>query len=1043
MSTGSENLESAIAPSALGIPNLYVSAEELIPELNELTPEEESPEDVGPLSVHRRDFMRIFGLSAVAAGAASCVRRPVEKAIPYVHQPIDEAPGIAVHYASTCAACPSACGTMVKTREGRPVKIEGNSEHPVNQGGLCAAGQAEMQGLYHPERFEEPQTRVAGGNFQNTTWESMMPQIVEKVRAGKKVGIFTRGATGNRHKFFEEVLGRLGSSNAQLYTWESNSLFATMAEAHRLAFGNADLPRIEFSKAHLIVGIGSDFQVNGLSPIFYSKGFADGRSVRSGKRNKFVAFESHLTITGSTADLRHVIPPAYETITALLLTKALYENPNSKGSAQERSAIATVLKNRETFLTDAYKEVGVSREVFDALAVELLDQASVIVSGSGASFDENATLLQLATIMANTLSGAYGNTLLFHEGWARSPARNGDLERFVKEAPELDVLFIIDADPIFTVPDSWKLADVLSKIPTVISMQYFPTESDKFAHFIVPVHHSMESWGDESSIAGFWSIRQPVVRPIKATSQAEDVLLWILASVDKHLPYKDYRAYLKKQWESVYKLMAPSVSYDTFFKAVIRRGFIGKLETRPVAFIMNSAAEPFNKMKEPPKTGFVLGATLDHRLLDGRSAHLPVLQEIGDALTTIAWDTWIAMNPNTMKEMGLQRNSLVKVTGAGGVLEVAAYPLPGLHPRAVVIPRGNGHEDSRSTISYKNGVNPLKIFAKASDPFSAQPVTSGMSVEVQKTNNSYRLAAMQKALDLDHRTDIVKTVSLEDALKKKKLQKLLDDVPDLFPKLEDNAHRWGMSIDLDRCNGCGACMAACTVENNVPQTGRQQVLMHREMHWIRLDRYFHGDLDNPRVSIQPVMCQHCNHAPCEGVCPVFATSHDPEGLNAMTYNRCVGTRYCANACPYKVRRFNWWTHKWGEMGERPQDRNPRPTNPDVTVRTRGVMEKCSLCVQRIRDVKHRAKEQNRAVQDGEFITACAQTCPSNAIVSGNLKDAASQVSRLRQDGRAYLMLGGAPEHEHYGLKTLPNVSYLSEVSLEKTASHESHETSAL
>jgi molybdopterin-containing oxidoreductase family iron-sulfur binding subunit len=733
-----------------------------------------------------------------------------------------------------------------------------------------------------------------------------------------------------------------------------------------------------------------------------------------------------------------VIPPAHESVIALLLVQSLFENANSKGSAAERSEISKVLKSKQATLSGAYAEIGIKKEVFDALAKDLLEQHSIVISGSGASFDENGTLLQIATIMANTLCGAYGNTLMFHEGWARSPVRNGDLERFVKEASELDVLFIIDSDPVFSVPESWKIGEVLAKIPTVVSMQYFPVESERYAHFIVPTHHSMESWGDECSFAGFWSMRQPVVRPIKATSQAEDTLLWILASVDKHLPYKDYRSYLKKQWEAVYKLMAPSVTYETFFKAVIRRGFIGKLETRTPAF-MKSIAHHFDALKAAPTKGLILSSTLDHRLLDGQSAHLPVLQEIGDSMTTIAWDTWVAMNPKTMKDMGLHRNSLVKVSGPGGSIEVAAYPLPGLHPRAVVIPRGNGHDDARSTITYKNGVNPLKVFAKELDLLSNQPVTSGVVVEIVDTKNFYRLAAMQKALDLDGRSDIVKTISLEDALKKKHLHKSLDDVPDLFPKLEESPYRWGLSIDLDRCNGCGACMVACAVENNVPQVGREQVLMQREMHWIRLDRYFQGDLDNPHISIQPVMCQHCNHAPCEGVCPVFATSHDAEGLNAMTYNRCVGTRYCANACPYKVRRFNWWTHTWGEMGERPQDRNPRPTNPDVTVRTRGVMEKCSLCVQRIRDVKHRAKEQNRTVQDGEFITAWAQTCPSNAIVSGNLKDAASQVSRLRQEGRAYLMLGGAPEHEHYGLKTLPNVSYLSEVSLE-ARSGDSHKS---
>lgn len=1017
-----------------GVLPLFVSAEEGIPELTnekEQGEVEEKSLDNSPLSVHRRDFMRIFGLTTLAGAATSCVRRPVEKAVPYVQQPVDEAPGIAVHYASVCGGCSAGCGTMVKTREGRPVKVEGNAEHPVNQGGLCAVGQAELQGLYHPERFEEPQVR-SGTTWQKTSWESMMPQIVDKVRSAKKVGIFTRGATGNRHLFFEEVLQKLGSSKENLYTWESNSLFASMTEAHRMCFGHSDLPRFEFNKAKVIVGIGSDFQATGLSPIYYSKGFSEGRSVRLGKRNKFVAFESHLTVTGSTADVRHVIPPGYETLVSLLLVKALLENSNSKGSAHERAEISAVLKAKHQELEAALRDIGIARNVFDELAKELLDQSSIVVCGSGASFDENATLLQVVAVMANTLTGAYGDTVHFHEGWARSPVRVGDLDRFTKDAASLDLLFIIDSDPYFTVPESWGVGSILKKIPTVISMNYFPTETDQFAHFIVPTHHNMESWGDENSIAGFWSMRQPSVRPIKATSQAEDVLLWLLASVDKHLPYKDYRSYLKKKWESVYKLMAPSVTYETFFKAVTRKGFIGKLDTRVPVFMKNVSAY-FDKMKEQPKTGFVLGSTLDHRLMDGSGAHLPILQEIGDPLTTIAWDTWVAMNPNTMKEMKLHRNSLLKITGPGGSIEVAVYPLPGLHPRSLVIPRGNGHEDSRSTISYKNGVNPLKLFAQGVDPYSLQPVTAGISVEVVNTKNYYRLAAMQKALDLDNRKDIVKTIYVEDAFKKKTLKKNLDDVPDLFPKLEDAEHRWGMSIDLDRCNGCGACMVACAVENNVPQTGRDQILMHRQMHWIRLDRYFHGDLNNPSVSIQPVMCQHCNHAPCEGVCPTYATTHEPEGLNAMTYNRCVGTRYCANACPYKVRRFNWWTHKWGEMGERPQDRNPRPTNPDVTVRTRGVMEKCSLCVQRIRDVKHRAKELNRPVQDGEFITACAQTCPSNAIVSGNLKDAASQVSRLRNEGRAYLMLGGEPEHDHFGLKTLPNVSYLAQVSLEKTS----------
>lgn len=1032
---GSENLGTE-NHSSQNPPSLYISAEEIIPDLEEAQPSLEGAKGGDTkLSVHRRDFMRLFSLSAVA-GAASCVRRPVEKAIPYVNQPIDEAPGIAVHYASTCGGCSSGCGIMVKTREGRPVKIEGNLEHPVNQGGLCAFGQAELQGLYHPERLSEPQVRQ-GQQWQKETWENAFAKIASQVQTARKVGIFTRGATGNRHSFFEDVLTRLGQTRDQLYVWESNSLYASTAEAHRLAFGHADLPRVEFSKAQYVVSVGSDFQVSGLSPMSHSKGFSEGRGVRPNKqRNKFVAFESHLTITGATADVRHVIAAGSETLVTLLLVRALFENSLSKGSANERAEIAKILKDKEDQLNATYTSTGLGRNVFEQIANDLLNQPSIVMVGSGASFDENATLLQLAGIMANVLTGAYGTLIHFNEGWARSPVRNGDLERFIADAGQLDVLFIIDSDPVFTVPNSWKIGEAIAKVPTVVSMQYFPVETDRFAHVILPVNHSLESWGDESSNAGFWSMRQAVVRPIKGTCQSEDALLFILASASKHLPYQDYRAYLKEKWKAVYQVLAPSVTYETFFKAVIRRGFIGKMETRTYT-PMQSLTEPFKKLKPTP-SGLVLSTTIDHRMLDGLGAHLPILQEIGDSLTTIAWDTWLAMNPKTMQKMGLQRNSVVQVTTPEGSLELAVYPLPGLHPQTLVIPRGNGHEDERSTISYKNGVNPLKIFAKATDPLSGQPVTSGIVVELKATDKTYRLAAMQKALGLEGRTDIVKTMTVKEAQQKRKLKKSLDDVPDLFPKLEEAQHRWGLSIDLDKCNGCGACMVACAVENNVPQTGREQILMHREMHWIRLDRYFRGDLDNPKVTFQPVMCQHCNHAPCEGVCPVFATTHDPEGLNAMTYNRCVGTRYCANACPYKVRRFNWWTHKWGEMGERPQDRNPRPTNPDVTVRTRGVMEKCSLCVQRARDAKHLAKEHNRALQDGEFVTACAQTCSMNAIVSGNLNDAASHVSRLRRDGRAYLMLGGEPEHGHFGLKTLPNVNYLAEISLEEKTVKEGH-----
>ncbi|MBP6217056.1 MAG: 4Fe-4S dicluster domain-containing protein [Oligoflexales bacterium] len=1021
----------------------YASAEERIPELGEV-PESVAGDKADGTNAEypldRRDFMRLFAMGTAAATASACVKRPVEKAIAYSQQPIDQVPGVAVHYASTCGCCPAACGTTIKTREGRPTKIEGNSEHPISQGGLCALGQADIQGLYHPERLKGPQVRK-GQALQSATWDDVYKELGALLSQNKKVGIFTGGSTGNRHRFFEEVLERAGSSKEHLYTWESNSLYASMSKAHELAFGKPDLPRIEFAKAHYIVGIGSDFQGTGVAPVFHSKGFSKSHSYRKGQRGKFVQFESHLTLTGSTADERFVIPAGTEILVALSFLQVLFDNPASKGSSADRAYIKEILQSQQPDLKESLRTLDLSQEALEKIVHEMLQLPSLIVAGSGSNFDKNATLLQLCAVLMNILIGAYEETIFFSKGWSPSPIRAGDLDRFLSDLPSLDVLFVIDSNPLFAVPASWGLKEKLKSVPIVVSMQSFPCDVDKLAHYVLPGHHTLESWGDEQPVAGFWSIRQPTVRPLTDSRQAEESLLWILANSGKNLPYKDYHVYLLKQWQAMHILLGTKIAYETFFKAVVRRGFVGRVESRP-SLPLRSIKEQFTKSvfkslpeKKQNEHTFVLVAPLDHRLGDGRGAHLPVLQEIGDSLTTIAWDTWLALNPNTMQTMGIKRNQVIEVSGPNGRLELAAYPLPGLHPQAAVIPRGNGHEDERSTISYKNGVNPLALVDFASDPLTREPVTSGFAVTLKPTNRWYRLAAMQKHSDLANRKDIIKSLSLTEARQLKR-KVTLDDVPDIFPKLETVTYRWGMSIDLDKCNGCGACMAACAVENNVPQVGREQILLGREMHWLRLDRYFLGDINNPHVSFQPVMCQHCNHAPCEPVCPVLATTHDPEGLNAMTYNRCVGTRYCANACTYKVRRFNWWTYRWEEMGQESYNRNIRPTNPDVTVRTKGVMEKCTFCVQRLRDAKHKAKADVREVFDGEIQTACQQTCPMNAIVFGNLNDNNSQVSVERKDPRAYLLLGGEPEHGHYGLKTLPNVSYLAEVSLKERAAEE-------
>jgi len=1013
----------------------YKAADERIPEVAESSLDGVTAGS-SDLAVDRRDFMRLFSASALF-GASACIRRPEETAIPYVNQPIDQIPGVPTYYATTCGDCSAGCGVVIKTREGRPVKVEGSPEHPINQGSTCATGQATLQGLYHPERRKAPQVKI-GERFHDAAWDETFDALASRVSAASKVAIFTGGSTGHRLEFYRKFLKHIGSSEDQLYVYEPNGLMSSISKAHEIAFGASGMPRADLRSAELIVGIGSDFLDIGTSSCFHTKGFSASHSFQRGKMGRFVQFESGMSQTGARSDDRYPIAPGDELGVALLLVKSLLANSSSKGSAGERSEMKRVLDSYKGYIVAAESRVGVSSAELDKVAADLITKKSVVMCG-GTAIDENATMLQVAAIMANTLIGAYGKTLFFDRGWMTAPTTNRGIKEFIEEAGDIDLVIVIDSNPIFTVPQAFGIDKVFEKIPQVISIQNQNTETDRYATVRLPGHHYLESWGDEQPVAGFWTVRQPAVRALANSRQSEDILLWVAGAMKKPMGFADYRTYLMQRWKNIHKTLGNKVDFDTFWRAVLRRGFVGKLEKRNVRSFANVRGK-IAPSDTPFKSGLKLVSPLDVRLQDGRGADKPVLQEAGDSMTTITWDSWVAINPNTAKKLGFRRNDLLKVEGSGGSVEVALYPMPGMHPDAVYIHRGNGHAEGVSRVTDGFGVNPLGIFSKSVDSQTGQPVTSGQTVKLIATGKRYRLAAMQKHNDIANRSDVIKKVTLASAVANAGKRKNLDDVPDLYPKLKESPdYRWGLSVDLTSCTGCSACMVACATENNIPQVGRQQILMGREMHWIRLDRYFAGDVDNPEVTYQPVMCQHCNHAPCEAVCPVYATAHDPEGMNGQTYNRCVGTRYCANACPYKVRRFNWFTHKWNVISKTKEtNRNPRALNPDVTVRTRGVMEKCSFCVQRIRDAKHNAIERGEKVRDGEIRTACEQVCPANAITFGNLKDGRSRISRNRSDNRSFLMLNADASHGHYGIKTLPNVNYLAEVTHKESAINKKH-----
>lgn len=999
----------------------YVGAEERLPELAEdesLAPEQKK---ISKFPVDRRDFMKLFSASSIAATAA-CVQRPVEKALPYVQQPLDQFPGEAVHYATTCGECTAGCGVMVKTREGRPTKVEGLPEHPVSNGRLCATGQSAIQGLYHPERRAGPQIRFANSK-ESVSWDDVYKRLSSTLNGTQKIGILTNGSTGHRHDFLGQFLERMGSSRDRLYTIESNSLAESITAAHQIAYGVNAMPRADLHSAKMIVGVGADFLDIGTSPVFATAEYTESHRFKNGEKSRHVQFEAALTLTGAKADERHVIPPGSETVAALLLVRALLENSTSKSSAAARAVIKQVLDQKADVVSGGYDRLGITREAFDKIAADMLATDSVLMAGGSYSFDENATNLQLTAIMANELLGSYDKILHLQSGWMVPPVRVGDLTRFMNDAANLDALIIIDANPVFTLPATFGIAEMLKKIPTLVSIQDAPCEVDDLANYVLPNNHYIESWGDEQPVAGVWSLRQPAVRTGTDSRQAEEILMWVAASANKPMGHASYRDYLKAAWSS---LQQAAGGDERFFDTSLRKGYVRTASNQAVSGLSGNVASSFRYI-DTGRGGLRLVAHLDNRLRDGRHANKPVLQETADSLTTITWDTWIGLNPTTMSKLGFRKFDVIKLQGAAGSFEGSVYPLPGLHPDTVTVPRGNGHSTAAGQIAGGNGIDPLAVIAKATDAATGAPVTVGQTVTLTATGRQNQLAQLQKANELGNRTDIVKKVSLAKATANMHKTVDLDDVPDLYPKLPKLEYKWGMSIDLGSCTGCGACVVACFTENNVPQVGREQVLLGREMHWMKVDRYFAGPTDSPEVSMQPMLCQHCEHAPCEAVCPVYATTHDPEGINSMTYNRCIGTRYCANACPYKIRRFNWWTHKWNVVGDRTQDRSLRAVNPDVTVRTRGVMEKCSFCYQRVRDAKHSAKLRGTSVKDGDVKMACQQTCPADAISFGNLNDPAAIVSGLRRDHRSYLALNGDIEMKHYGIKTLPGVNYLADV----------------
>ncbi len=985
--------------------------------------------------VNRRDFLTVMGASMAMASFA-CARRPVQKIIPYVVKPEEITLGVPTWYASTCKE--TGYGILVKSREGRPIKIEGNPDHPLNNGALSARGQATVLSLYDPDRLKAPlfRNRAIGGS-QEISWSDADKRIGEKLKGATKVRILSGEILSeSTQRVIREFLGGFG--NGAQVVFEPLSL-EDVAEGQAQSYGTAVVPSYRFDKADVILSIGADFLGTWNSPVEHANQWSKNRKLDSDQHtqatlSKLVTFEATMTLTGANSDERYPIRPGDELKIALAIAHQIVV-ADKKSAYSSNSAVVSLLSgySPEAVASEIGLQGGAetirktARELFSARGKGL------VVAGGLTARTKNAQALQIAVNFLNSALENEGSTIDGTVAPFSPKSRFADLARLIQDMKggQVEVLIVYRTNPAYSLPRGLLgLADAMAKVPTVISIGERDDETAQFADFVLPDHHFLENWGDATPRKGLYSIQQPVIAPIHSSRAFEDMLItWAKgAGKGKGLiaTAEDWHAYLQANWkETIFKLKPAAGSFEQFWEGTLRLGvFDARSGAKPsVRAFRTAALETLPKYTKAAE-GLSLALYSKVSMHDGAMGqpNNAWLQELPDSISSVTWDNYVNVGPALAKKLGLSENDVVELVAGDVRAEIPVHIQPGMHPQTVSVAVGYG----RSKVGkVGNGagvdVYPFVQIVNGTLAFSGQGVT------LRKTGRMYRLAAVQWHNASEGRP-VINDITLARFKKNPAASNhqdphlRLDKVPTMWPRHEYKGYRWGMAIDLNSCIGCGACTLACQAENNVPVVGRDRVRVSRQMHWIRIDRYYMGNPENPDVLFQPMLCQHCENAPCETVCPVLATVHDDEGLNVQVYNRCVGTRYCQNNCPYKVRRFNFFDH-WKSY----EGTMNLAWNPDVTVRTRGIMEKCTFCVQRIRDAKDKAKDLDTKVVDGAFKTACQQTCPTDAIIFGDANDPKSRVSKLRADKRAFKVLEV--------LNTEPMISYMSKVRNKEAAEH--------
>jgi MoCo/4Fe-4S cofactor protein with predicted Tat translocation signal len=932
-------------------------------------------------SVSRRGFLKLMGASMALAGMTACTKQPLEPIVPYVKQPEETIPGRPLFYATAFSLGAYGSPLLVESHLYRPTKIEGNDRHPASAGGTDIYAQASILGMYDPDRS---QTITSLGDVRS--WEDLMnsirgPLAAQKAVEGSGIRILTR-------PFSSPTLAEQMQAFLQLYPQAKWHVYEpvnrdNVLEGARLAFGQPVETQYRLENAEVILSLDADFLYAGFpGSTRYIRDFAGKRKPEAGSMNRLYVIESTPSSTGAKAD--HHLPVRavdIERFARLLLSPGSGASGSSTGLSEEQLRFAAALGK------DLAGHAG----------------SSVVIAG-----DHQPPAVHALVHALNQHLGNVGKTVVYTDPVQVNPVNQADsIKDLVADmrGGKVDFLIILEGNPAYDAPADMGFADALknTNIPLRLHLGLEQNETAELCHWHVNQAHYLEAWGDTRALDGTVSVVQPLIAPLYDGKSAPE----LMAALSGHSDAAGHdlvQAYWMKQH--------PGADFEAFWRRSLHDGWIEGTAFGPKPVALRAASFPPSPSAGPE--GVEINFRRDPSIYDGQFSNNGWLQELPKPMTKMTWDNPVLVGPAMAERMGLKTEDLVNLSLNGQTVQAPVWIQAGHPDNSVTVFLGYGRRRA-GRVGTGAGFDMYRLRASVAPWFST-------GATIARAGGTYKLATTQGYQTMETPDGAsrpqVRTATLEEYQKEPNFAKD-EEVPSALTlyKPYDYAsepYAWGMAIDLNACVGCNNCILACQSENNIAVVGKEQVVIGRHMHWLRVDAYYQGDRDNPKAYFQPVPCQQCENAPCELVCPVGATTHSTEGLNDMVYNRCVGTRYCSNNCPYKVRRFNFLLFQdW----DTPQYKMMR--NPDVTVRSRGVMEKCTYCVQRISEHRIAAEREDRKIQDGELQTACQQSCPAQAIVFGNINDANSRVSRLKAEGRNYSLLAD--------LNTRPRTTYLAEI----------------